>query len=97
MSENIVLFVKYWFPVLIFLFGTIGNILGCIVIWSPKLANIGPQITYKFLFITDTLYLMQIIATYLRFGFDINFTFVSDLACKFGNYLNFSLAVISPM
>jgi len=68
--------VKYWFPVIVFLLGIIGNILGCIVIWSPKLANIGPQLTYKFLFISDTVYLMQIIGTYLQYGFDIQLTYV---------------------
>ena len=96
MNVNILTFVKYWFPVLIFLFGTVGNILGCIVIWSPKLANIGPQITYKFLFITDTLYLMQIIVTYLQFGFDIYLVNISDLICKLCTYFNYSLAVVSP-
>ncbi len=97
MSLKIIFFVKYWFPVIVFLLGIIGNILGCIVIWSPKLANIGPQLTYKFLFISDTVYLMQIIGTYLQYGFDIQLTYVSDLMCKIGMYFNFLMAVVSPL
>ena len=97
MSLKIIFFVKYWFPVIVFLLGIIGNILGCIVIWSPKLANIGPQLTYKFLFISDTVYLMQIIGTYLQYGFDIQLTYVSDLMCKLGIYFNFLMAVVSPL
>ena len=97
MSSYIVLFVKYIFPIIILLSGIVGNFFGCVVMWRKQLEKIGPQITYKLLFISDTLYLLQILVPYIQFSFGLSVILESELLCKICNYFNFSLAVISPM
>jgi hypothetical protein len=96
-KTNLINFVLYWFPPLILLIGLTGNLLGCIIIWRPKLKNIGPRNIYKYLFIMDTIYLLEIVFNYSSFGFGKIINNVSDIICKLTNYFGFSLAVISPM
>ncbi len=97
LKTNLINFVLYWFPPLILLIGLTGNLLGCIVIWRPKLKNIGPRDIYKYLFIMDTIYLLEIVFNYSSFGFGKTINNVSDIICKLTNYFGFSLAVVSPM
>lgn len=94
---NLVRFVKYWFPPIILFLGLVGNTLGSIVIWRPKLIKIGPVSIYKYLFIMDTFYLLEIIASYIQYGFGPGVNTTSKLFCKLANYVNFSLAIVSPM
>ena len=44
----------------IFLFGFLGNIIGLIVISRKDLVKIGPVLIYKFLFISDNIYLSKL-------------------------------------
>ena len=69
-------FVNYLFPPIIFLLGLFGNTFGLIIIGRKKLDKIGPILIYKFLFITDSIYLSR----YIRINFSKLFLF---------NYLSF--------
>ncbi len=63
----------------------------------PKMLEIGPRNTYKYLFISDTIFLVQIIVTWLQLTFNIDPTIVSNVLCKLWWYLNYSLAAQSSM
>ena len=97
-KENFMIFVRYWFPLIILCIAIIGNTLGCIVIWKPKLINIGPRNIYKYLFIFDTFFLLQIIVSYIQHA---NFTGylnqTSILICKLAIFINYSFAAVSPL
>jgi hypothetical protein len=54
-------FTNYILPPMINIIGLIGNTLGLIVVSKKELKNIGPVLIYKFLFISDTIYLSIII------------------------------------
>lgn len=50
---------NYTIAPIIFLFGFFGNIIGLIVISRKELNKIGPVLIYKFLFISDNIYLSK--------------------------------------
>ena len=50
-------FLKYVLAPIIFIVGHVGNIFGLTVIGRKKLDKIGPVLIYKFLFISDSIYL----------------------------------------
>ena len=74
------IFSKYIVPVFILGVGLVGNSLGLILIKRPKMVEIGPRNTYKYLFISDTIYLVQIIVTFLQLSFNIDLTLLSNFA-----------------
>ena len=78
-------------------FGIVGNILGFKVMQRPKMFEIGPRNTYKYLFISDSIFLVQIIVTYLQLTFAIDPTIYSKVICKLWWYLNYSLATQSSL
>ena len=88
-------FVNSIFPLLVLIIGMTGNILGFKVLKSKKLKNIGPILIYKFLFISDMIYLPQIIIVYMITGFNTDITILSSLGCKVYNYFNYSLDAFS--
>jgi hypothetical protein len=90
-------FISYIFPMSTLGFGIVGNILGFKVMQRPKMLEIGPRNTYKYLFISDSIFLVQIIVTYLQYSFAIDPTIYSKVICKLWWYLNYSLATQSPM
>jgi hypothetical protein len=85
------------FPPVILVIGLAGNFLGFKTIQRPKMVEIGPRNTYKYLFISDTIYLVQIIVTFLQLSFNIDLTVLSNFACKLWWYFNYSLATQSTM
>ena len=87
----------YILPVFILVVGLVGNSLGLILIKRPKMVEIGPRNTYKYLFISDNIYLVQIIVTFLQLSFNIDLTILSNFACKLWNYINYSLDAQSSM
>ena len=97
-KENFMIFVRYWFPLVILCIAIAGNTLGCIVIRKPKLINIGPRNIYKYLFIFDTFFILQIIVSYIQHA---NFTGylnqTSILICKLAIFINYSFAALSPL
>jgi hypothetical protein len=93
--DDFLYFVKYIFPIAILTFGLIGNTLGIIVFLKKDLKNIGPKRTYIYLFSSDSLFLVQIIVTYLQYGYGLNFATLSDFSCKLWNFCNYSFATVS--
>jgi len=81
---------------IVFIFGMTGNFFALKVLSNKKLKDIGPIQVYKFLLITDTIYLPQIIITYLATGFNFDPTILSSLSCKFYQYFNFAFGAFSP-
>jgi hypothetical protein len=77
----------YIFPIIILVFGLVGNYLGFKTMQRPKMIEIGPRNTYKYLFITDTIYLAFIIVTYLQYSFNIDLTILSNVICKLWWYI----------
>jgi hypothetical protein len=52
-------FTKYVLPPLIILFGLFGNAMGLKVVSRKALKNIGSRLIYKFLFVSDFVYLSK--------------------------------------
>jgi hypothetical protein len=52
-------FTKYILPPIIAIFGLFGNTMGIMVVSRKALKKIGPVLIYKFLFISDTIYLSK--------------------------------------
>ena len=94
--EDFRYFVKYIFPIAILAFGLIGNTLGILILCNKDLKNIGPKRTYIYLFSSDSFFLVQIIVTYLQYGYGLNFATLSDFSCKLWNFCNYSFPTISP-
>ena len=94
-KNGLVFFIGYLFPPLVLLFGLIGNVLGLIILLNKDLINIGPRDTYRYLLISDSIYLLQIIVSNLEYSYDLNLSTLSNLSCKLWNYFNYSLAPVS--
>ena len=90
-------FSNYIFPALILIVGLIGNLIGFKTMQRPKMLEIGPRNTYKYLFIMDTIYLVQIIVSNLQLSYNIDITILSNISCKLWNYINYSLDSPSSM
>jgi len=90
-------FSNYIFPPLILCFGLIGNFLGFKTMLRPKMLEIGPRNTYKFLFIMDAIYLVQIIVTNLQLTYSTDISTISKITCKLWVYLTYSLDSPSSM
>jgi len=95
-EEFYTFFVNLIMAPLVLVVGISGNIAGLIVINRKKLKNIGPIHIYKFLFIADSIYLPQIVVSYMVTGFSFDPTILSSLSCKIYQYLNFVPDAISP-
>ncbi len=83
-------------PVLFFL-SFFGNILGYVVMLRRKMIKIGARSIYRYLFITDSLFISQIVvdALFTQFSYDI--TKLSIYTCNTYYYFSYTLASISPM
>jgi hypothetical protein len=90
-------FNTYIFPISTLAFGFAGNFLGYKTMERPKMIEIGPRKTYEYLFIMDTIFLAQLIVTYLQVTFYIDITILSKVLCKLWWYFNYSLATQSSM
>lgn len=91
------IFIKFILPPIILFLGLIGNSIGFIVLLNKKLRKLGPLIIYKYLLLIDSLYLIQIVVTYFELTFGYSLTLISVFSCKLWFFLNYSLAVISPL
>ena len=90
-------FSLYIFPIIILVIGFVGNYLGFKTMQRPKMIEIGPRNTYKYLFISDTIYLAFIIVTYLQYSFNIDLTILSNVICKLWSYIVYSFDSQSSM
>lgn len=82
------------FPPMILILGLIGNSTGYLVMKRPKLVQIGPRNIYKYLFIIDSIYLVQIVINYLQFGFKIDLSIYSRIGCKLWFYINYGFGLV---
>jgi len=88
-------FTYYIMAPFIFSIGLLGNICGIIVISKKNLEKIGPIHMYKYLFISDTVYLMFMPVNYFGYGFSYDLTIISKYICKLYWYLNYTIAPVS--
>ena len=89
-------FIFYIMALLILALGLIGNLTALGVLHKGKFTKIGPLLIYKLLFISDTLYIIQILQPYFQYAFNLNLQTLSRLACKIFNYLNYQGDALSP-
>jgi hypothetical protein len=95
--DTFTVFFFYIFPPLVLILGLFGNIFGYYLLKRPKMSEIGPRNTYKFLFALDTINLIQIIVNYLQFSFKTDITIISNVSCRLWVFINYSLATPSSM
>jgi len=96
MEEIFDFFVNFAFAPIILCLGLFGNFISLKVLKSKKLRNIGPDDVYRFLFIIDTFYLLQIVIVYFENAFMLDVTILSDLSCKIYIYFSYAFDAISP-
>lgn len=82
---------------IILLIGLPGNLIAFVILSPRKKLKIDLINMYKYLFISDTFYLLFMIFDYLQYGFDIDLTFSSKYSCKPIWYFDYCLSTISPM
>ena len=87
---------KIFAPIIIIL-GSIGNLLGLIIISNNKLSRMGPHNVFICMFAFDCIYLPLIFYPYLANAFQINIPAMSNWGCKLYWYARYSMAIISPM
>ena len=81
-------FVFFIFPIIILVFGLIGNIIGFILLTTRKnLSVLGPVNTYRYLFITDCICLLLLTTNnYFLNAFSFGFSVLNDSTCKIYKY-----------
>jgi hypothetical protein len=65
-------FTNYILPPVILLLGLFGNTMGIVVVSRKNLKNIGPVLIYKFLFISDSIYLSILLFKFLKLIYIFN-------------------------
>ena len=95
-EEIFAFFVYYICPPLILAIGLICNTSGLVAFANKKLSNVGPCIIYRCLFVSDKIYLVQIIVFYLQYPFFIDPTVISRFSCKLFYYLVYATCLPSP-
>lgn len=90
-------FVYLVFPLTIMFLGTLGNILGIIILKKRKLKQIGTTNMHVYFLTSDTICLIAIIKPTLDYlyGFDVGS--VAVLPCKLFAYFNYTASSIPPM
>lgn len=83
-------------PICFFL-GTFGNTLGYVVMLRKKMTKIGAKHIYRYLFITDTVFMLQMVADIIAYHYGYDITKLSVYSCKAYYYFSYTLASLSPM
>jgi len=96
--DRATLFVYYILPMLVLLFGLVGNFFGKFMLVKRKaLEKLGPKHMYMYLFSTDTLFLVQLIFTYISFNWpDYDPTVMSIYVCKIYLFISYATGPLSP-
>jgi len=84
-------------PPIFFFIGFFGNVMGFVVLLRKNLVNIGARNMFRYLFITDTLFIIQLLIDAITVNFGYNVTVLSKFSCYMYYYLSYTLASISPM
>ena len=93
--EKIDFFIFYIMPVLVLVFGWIGNLAGLFTIFKKDLSKLGPVLMYRILLVVDSICLFQVFTFYL-IVFEIKTLMASQLACKLLIYIPISICLLSP-
>jgi len=96
-DNNFEYFVHFIFPVIILVFGLLGNLLGLKVSTRNKLIKIGPLKIYQYLFLIDSIYFIALINNYLAYSYSIGFSLISSFSCKIFRYLSYVFSPVSSM
>lgn len=73
--DSLEYFLIFLMAPLILALSVLGNVLALVLLFkSKKLNNIDSVLVYKFLFISDTLYSIQIVQPYFQYAFNLNHT-----------------------
>lgn len=83
------IFVYYCMIPIVWLIGITGSLLGLIVFYRKSMNKIGPVLIYRLLFISDLVFLIQLINNYLTQTGNISGLIYSDVSCKIFSYFNF--------
>lgn len=95
--EGIDYFVYILFPLLVLVFGLVGNFAGFFLMSRSKLVKLTTRNVYRFLFCTDTSILIQILVAYMQLSIEIDPTVTSNLFCKIFSFFNYALGPISSL
>ena len=97
-DKQLEFFVYYILPLLIFVFGLVGNGFCWFILRNQNdEIRIGSNFLYKCILIVDSVNLLSLLSIYSTNGFDKDLTAYSRLFCKMFTYLNFTLAPVSAM
>ncbi len=96
-DNNFEYFVHFIFPVIILVFGLLGNLFGLKVSTRNKLIEIGPLKIYQYLFLIDSIYFIALINNYLAYSYSIGFSLISSFSCKIFRYLSYVFSPVSSM
>ncbi len=78
------------------LLGLFGSIVGTVLLSTKKMERLPARRIYRFLLITDAIFLTSQVAVDSMNHLEYNLRLASNIICKFGLYFNFSLCPISP-
>lgn len=95
--EGIEYFIYILFPPIVLLTGLIGNITGLIVMSRKKLAKFTIRNVYRFLFVSDTAILIQIVIAYMQLSIEYDPTITSTMFCKVFSFFNYAFGPISSL
>ena len=96
-ENNFEYFVHFIFPVIILVFGLLGNLFGLRVSTRNKLIKICPLKIYQYLFLIDSIYFIALINNYLAYSYSIGFSLISSFSCKIFRYLSYVFSPVSSM
>lgn len=90
-------FVYYMMTPIALSLGFFGNIMGILVLRRKKLEKIGPVFIYRIMFISDSIFMLQMINPFLLNLFGKNLMTFSEFSCKVIVYLAFGMFSLTPM
>jgi hypothetical protein len=83
---------NYFFSPLILFIGLIGNTFGLRVLFKKK--RINKHRTKRYLFLSDSFYLFQIIGINLQYTYNLDITNFEFISCNIWYYFNYCLAPV---
>jgi len=90
-------FVFYLMTPIALSLGFFGNTMGILVLMRKKMQKIGPVYIYRFMFISDSIFMLQMINPFLLYIYGRNLMTLSEISCKLISYLAFGLFSLTPM
>jgi len=89
-------FYQFVTPIFFFL-GIFGNIMGFVVMLKKEMKKIGARNIYRYLFITDSIFIIQLVVDLIFYQFSYDVTKLSVYTCNMYYYFSYTLASLSPM